>query len=258
MTSPATTPLTYNGFVTQLCTMAVVNFSTVAGVVTPVDAAMQAIVPSTLNYSELRISRDLDLLALETSNSTYAFTAGNNHLAISVNDFVTLQTISYVSGTATLPLLPVSKQFLQNVYNDSSSLAAPIYYAVYGGDLATGGNTTQYVMVGPYPDQSYPVLLTGTIRMPTLNSFATTALAGTSTTWISTYLPDLLIMSSMIYISGFQRNFSKASDDPSMAVSYESQYQALLAGAKGENYRARLEAAAWSSSSQPPAATPTR
>jgi hypothetical protein len=258
MTSAATTALTYNSYINQISTLAVVNTTTVAGVVQGVDAAFNTIIPQMLSYSELRIQRDLDLLQLETSNSTYAFTAGNNQLAISVNDFVTLQTISYVSGTATLPLLPVSKQFLQNVYNDSSSLGAPIYYAVYGGDLATAGNTTQYVMVGPYPDQSYPVLLTGTIRMPTLNGFATTALAGTSTTWISTYLPDLLIMSSMIYISGFQRNFSKASDDPSMAVSYESQYQALLAGAKGENYRARLEAAAWSSSSQPPAATPTR
>src|ERR1019366_4663564 len=110
-------------------------------------------------------------------------------------------------------------EFLQNIYNDSASLGSPIYYAVYGGDLLTGGNTTQYVMVGPYPDQAYPVLLTGTIRMPTLYGFANTAQAGVNATWISTYLPDLLIMASMIYVSGFQRNFSKASDDPSMAVS---------------------------------------
>jgi hypothetical protein len=258
MTAAPTTPLNYNSYVSQVATLAVVNTQTVAGVVQGVDASFNSILPQMLNYAELRIQRDLDLLQLETSNSTYAFTAGNNQLAIDVNDFVTLQTISYVNGTATLPLLPVSKQFLQNVYNDSASLAAPIYYAVYGGDLATAGNTTQYVMVGPYPDQAYPVLLTGTIRMPTLNGFATTGLAGTSTTWISTYLTDLLICASMIFISGYQHNFGHQSDDPSMAVSWESQYQALLAGAKGENYRARLEAAAWSSSSQPPAATPTR
>ena len=258
MSNPATTPLTYNGYIGQIATLAVVNTQTVSGVAQGVDAAFQSLIPQMLNYSELRIQRDLDLLPSETSNATYSFTQGNNQLAISINDFITLQTVSYVNGTKTIPLLPVSKEFLQNIYNDSASLDAPIYYAVYGGDLLTGGNTTQYVMVGPYPDQAYPVLLTGTIRMPTLYGFANTTQSGVNATWISTYLPDLLIMASMIYISGFQRNFSKASDDPSMAVSYESQYQALLSGAKAENYRARLEASAWSASSQPPAATPTR
>ena len=260
MSTPNTTPLTYNGYVTQIATLAVVNTTTTNSVVVGVDPAFNAIIPQMLNYAELRIQRDMDLLPSQITNSTYSLSTGTNTLSVSVNDFVTLQTVAVVSGTATTPLLPVTKQFLQNVYNDSSSnyQAMPMYFSVYGGDASTFGNTYQNILVGPYPDQSYPLLLTGTVRMPTLYQYATTANAGTSTTFISTNLPDLLIMASMIYISGFQRNFGRQSDDPAMSQSYESQYKALLAGAMPEEYRKKFEASAWSSNSQSPVATPTR
>lgn len=258
MSAPNTTPLTYNGYVTQIATLAVVNTTTTNSIVVGVDPAFNAIIPQMLNYAELRIQRDLDLLPSQITNTTYTLSVGTNVLSVSVNDFVTLQTVSIVSGTETSPLLPVTKQFLQNVYNDSSSLATPMYFAIYGGDASTFGNTYQNIIVGPYPDQSYPLLLTGTARMPTLYQYATTANANTSTTFISTNLPDLLLMASMIYISGFQRNFGRQSDDPAMSQSYESQYKALLAGAQPEEYRKKFEASAWSSNSQSPVATPTR
>jgi len=62
----------------------------------------------------------------------------------------------------------------------------------------------------------------------------------------------------MIYISAFQRNFGKINDDPQMAQTYESQYQALLRSALIEENRKKFEAAAWTSYSPAPAATPTR
>ena len=95
MSSPNTNALTYNAYITQICTMAVWNYSTVAGVVTPVDTAAQAIVPSMLNYAELRIQRDLDLQNSVYVNTTYNLTAGTNTVTLSVNDFQTVQTISY-------------------------------------------------------------------------------------------------------------------------------------------------------------------
>lgn len=257
-TAPATNPLTYNGYVTQVATMAIVNTTTVNSVVQGVDDAFNAILPQMLNYAELRIQRDLDLTPSMTSNSSYFLTAGNNLLSISVNDFVTLQTVSVVSGSSTLPLMPVTKEYLQNVYNDSTSFALPTNFAIYGGDLATAGNTSQNIIVGPYPDQNYPVLLTGTIRMPSLYYYANSAQAGSSTTFISTYLPDLLVMASMVYISAYQRNFGRMSDDPSMAQSYEGQYQILKQAALPEEYRKKFEGDAWSSMSTSPAATPTR
>ena len=65
-------------------------------------------------------------------------------------------------------------------------------------------------------------------------------------------------MASMIYVSAYQRNFGRANDDPQMAVSYESQYQALKASALSEENRKKFEAAAWSSQGVSSSATPTR
>ena len=258
MSTPNTTALTYNGYVTQIATMAIVGTTIVNNVVQGVDPAFNALIPQMLNYSELRIQRDLDLYPSLTSNSSYSLTNNNNMLQISVNDFVVVDTISYVSGTSKTPLLPSSKEYIQNVYNDSSYVARPIYYAPYGGDASTFGNTYQNFIVGPYPDQSYQLLITGTVRLPTLYQYATTFEAGFSTTFISTYLPDLLIQASMIYISQFQRNFGPASNDPSMGPTYEAQYQTLLKGAMTEEYRKKLQASAWSAASQPVVATANR
>jgi len=255
MSTPNTTPLTYNGYVTQIATMAVVDTQTVSGVVQGVDAAFNAIIPQMLNYAELRIQRDVDLLPSLTSNN-YTFTIGANQLQISANDFITVQTISAASGGNLYPLIPTTKEFLQNVYGSPSATGMPKYFAMVGGDLATGGTTYNNILVGPYPDQSYTASVTGTVRLPTLYQSATTSLAGTAATFISTYLPDLLIMASMVYISAYQRNFGRQSDDPAMAQSYESQYQTLLKNALTEEYRKKFQGMAWSALSNPVAATP--
>jgi len=245
----STTALTYNSYVTQIATMAVVNTTTNGSLTVFSDTAMQNALPQMLNYAELRIQRDLDFLPLQTTNTTYSLTTGSNTLSLLTSDFVTLQNIVLTaSGT---PLLPVTKEWLQNVYGIGSTQGPPNYFAPYGGDTA-GGNTNQYFIVGPIPDQAYALTLVGTIRMPTLY---VTSGTGTNTTFISTYLPDMLIMASMIYVSAYQRNFGRQSDDPAMAQSYESQYQALMKGAMVEEYRKKFEAYAWSSESISPVAT---
>lgn len=256
MSSPQTNPLTYNGYVTQIATMAVVNTQTTNGVVEGVDTEFNNLIPQMLNYAELRIQRDLDLLPSQTTN-TFTLTSGNNLLEIDVDDFVTIQSIQVTSGTAKLTVLPVSKEYIQNVYNDSSVTGMPTVYAMYGGD-STGGNTYNYVLFGPYPNSNYPVLVTGTVRLPSLYKFASTGLASTNTTFISTYLPDLLIQASLIYISQFQRNFGSAANDPAMGPTYELQYQNLLKSAIVEEARKKFQASAWSSMSPAMAATPTR
>ena len=162
---PNTTPLTYNGYVVQIATMAVVNTTTVAGVVVGVDDAFNAIIPQMLNYAELRIQRDLDLLPTQTTAS-YTLTTGSNTLTISTADFVTVQTILLANSTENVPLLPTTKEFLQNTYGSSSNTGVPAYYAMYGGDRATGGNTDNIIVLGPWPNSNYTVTLTGTIRAP--------------------------------------------------------------------------------------------
>jgi len=251
------TPLTYNGYVTQIATMAVVNTTTVSGVVQGVDAAFNAIIPQMLNYAEQRIMRDIDLLPAVTSKD-YTLTPNTNMFSISSNDFETLQTLAVNASGSVYPLLPTTKEFLQNVYNGSLNTGMPKYFAMYGGDYATGGNTSNIIMMGPAPDTAYSVTVTGTVNLPTLYQNATTALASTGTTYISTNLPDMLIMASMIYISAYQRNFGRMSDDPAMAQSYEAQYMTIMKDTNVVEQRKKFGVSAWSSMSIPDAATSTR
>jgi hypothetical protein len=140
--------------------------------------------------------------------------------------------------------LPTTKEFLD---------------AVYGSSLTANRGQPQYVVpfnetlffVGPVPDQAYPVEVVGTYRPNSLS-------ATNTSTFISLYLPDVFIMASMIYISAYQRNFGRQSDDPQMSQSYESQYQVLKDSALIEENRKKFEAAAWTSYSPSPIASPTR
>lgn len=237
----------YTAYKQQIATMAVV----------PVDDPNYLIVlPQMINYAELRIQRDLDFLSTQVENTSYSLTANNNTLTIPTSSFVTLQTVQVVDGGGLRqPLTSVTKDFLQNMWGNATGASLPTYFAVYGGDAATAGLTSQKIIVGPWPDSAYQVVLTGTIRSAPLGDGTN----GTQTsTFISTYLPDLMIMASMIYVSAYQRNFGRMNDDPQMAQSYESQYQALKAGAMVEESRKKFQAAAWSSMSPAPVATPTR
>lgn len=236
------TGLTYTTYLSQISTLAVVE---------PTNTAFLEVLPQAINYAELRIQRDLDFLSNQISNTAYSASTNNPIVALSPADFITLQSISLSSTTPHTPLIPVSKEFLQFVYPQGSTTGTPMYFSMYGGDTATGGQTAMNVRLGPIPDQNYTLNITGTIHTAPLS-------ASNPTTFISTYLPDLFIMASMVYITGYQRNWSATSDDPNMAVNYEKQYGTLLAGAKTEEFRKKFQASAWSSLSTSPVATPTR
>lgn len=235
--------MNYNDYVQQIATMSVIPVT---------DPNFTIIIPQMINYAELRMQRDLDFLSTQTSNTTYSFTSGNNTLTIPTSAFIVMQTVEVIDGSGnSTPLLAIGKEYIQNVYPTGSTTGLPKYFAVYGGDSATAGLTSQNILVGPTPNSNYSTRLTGTIRSTPLS-------AANTTTFISVYLPDLFIMASMIYISAYQRNFGRINDDPAMAQTYESQYQALKASALIEENRKKFEAAAWTSYSPAPAASPTR
>ena len=183
---------------------------------------------------------------------------GTNTINLDVDDLLTVQTVNVVVNGVPTPVLPTTKEFLQNMYSDPTATGTPQYFAMYGGDYVSGGNAYNYLLVGPYPDVQYTVNLTGTIRTPSLYKFAGTVNSNTSTTYISTYYPDLLMMASLVYISAYQRNFGRMSDDPAMAQSYEGQYQSLVKSAAMEEGRKKFGGSAWSSMSTPVSATPSR
>lgn len=252
--------MTYDTYVAQIAEIAVVSVD---------DENFQAIIPSMIEYAELRIQRDLDLISTSTSiyGPQFQIIAGNRK--ISINDGDGVNTIELPDGSGYFvvseqinlilpvgqtdpdattsyrqPITPVTKEFLDAVYGSNlpENRGVPKYYAAFNETL---------FFVGPVPSQSYFVEIIGTFRPNPLSG-------ENPTTFISKYLPDLFIMASMVYISGYQRNFGRQSDDPQMAQSYEAQYQTLLKGAMVEEVRKKYEATAWSSQSPSPVATPTR
>ena len=255
-----TTGLTYSTYVTQIATMAVVSET---------DAAYLTILPQMITYAENRMYRDIDFMFTSTSlhGLSFVLTPGNRNLSFDINlasnsdassgTFVVSEQINLLtdaSGNAAAttnpdacvrsPLLPTTKEFLDAVYGSSltANRGKPQYFVPFNETL---------FFVGPVPDQAYPVEVVGTYRPNSLS-------ATNTTTFISQYLPDVFIMASMIYISAYQRNFGRANDDPQMAVTYESQYQALLKGAIVEEARKKFDAAGWSSQSPATIATPSR
>jgi hypothetical protein len=240
--------LTYTTYKTQIAQMAVVAED---------DVNFLAILPMMIDYASLRICRDLDLMFTSVSlhGAGYQLTAGNRNLSFSQDlpngtSFVVSEQINLITpvgqsdpdvATRT-PLLPATKEFLDAVYGSASYTGVPKYFVPFNETL---------FFVGPTPDASYYVEVVGTVRPASLS-------ASVPVTFISEYLPDLLVMASMIYISAYQRNFGKESDDPQMAQSYEGQYQLLLKSAVVEEARKKFDAAGWSSQSPATVASPTR
>jgi hypothetical protein len=242
--------LTYTTYKKQIAEMAVVAED---------DPSFLSILPSMIDYATLRISRDLDLISTSTAifGPSYRLAAGNRRLSFNQNlddgsYFVTSEQINLITpagqtnpeSNTRVPLSPVTKEFLDAVYGSASpaNRGQPKYFAPFNDTL---------FLVGPVPDEEYYVEVVGTIRPAPLSPSVTE-------TFISQYLPDLLIMASMIYVSAYQRNFGRQSDDPQMAQSYENQYQTLLKSATVEEARKKFEGAAWSSQAPAQVASPTR
>jgi hypothetical protein len=235
------TGLTYTQYVTQVATMAVVE---------PADPAFVTILPAMIDYAELRIERDLDLLATVSASSAFSIASGGRSLTLPQGAFVTIQQINVLTPAGTSnpnaaarrALLPVTKEYLDAAWPSAQGASAPSYFAMLND---------RTILVGPWPDASYQVEVVGTARLPPLSPT-------NPTTVISTQLPDLLLMASMIYISAYQRNFGRMSEQPEMAVSYEAQYQALLKSAAVEEFRKKFQSSAWTSFSPSPVASPAR
>jgi hypothetical protein len=258
-----TNPISYNQYIDQIGVMAVaLTQDNGSGVQEFVDAPLQEIVPMMLNYAELRIQRDLDLLPALTANN-YTATPGQA-LLIPIDDFLIIESINLAQldslGQAIneTPLTQVSREFIANCYGGLSSIGTPKYYAMVGDNFGNAGDVYNRIRFAPLPNYAYTVSVRGVIRLPSLYKNAAAGIADTGYTYISTNYPDMLVIASMIYITMFQRNFSATSDDSQMGMNYEKQYQILKATAVMEENRKKGQGSAWSGYSTPVSATPTR
>lgn len=201
------------------------------------DSDFDNILPSAIDYANERIYRELNLISSTVTDTTTTTTSGQRNLSIPDN-FVVVYNVSVLSPAgstpttgARVPLVPVSRDLVDNVWPGNAVTGAPAMFAM----------VDQWSMVlGPAPNGAYTVEVVGTQRPAPLS-------ADVPTTFLSERLPDLLMAATMIFMSGYLRNFGQQANDPQMGASWESQYQALKAGADVEELRKFFAASSWSS-----------
>jgi len=208
--------------------------------------------PGCIDYAEQRIYRELDLQVSRVVDISATVSSGvrNFTLPTSIGTYLVVEQINIITPATALssngtrnPLTPTTKEVLDFSWpNASSNTGVPIYFAPI--------NNTTYVM-GPAPDQAYLAEVIGTQRPTPLS-------ASNSSTFLTQNLPDLFIAASMVFASGYMRNFGAQVDDPQMPGSWEGQYTKLMQSANIEELRKRFMGPAWQSMQPSPIATPPR
>lgn len=204
-----------------------------------IDNVFLSILPRIIDYAEQRIYREGQFLDTIVTDSTVAFTPSSRILPLpSDQRFYVVDDVNVITpagitnpdlGTRNA-LIPTTKEWLNQVWNSVSGADVPEYVARLND---------QTMIVGPWPDQAYQIEFVGTIRPPPLS-------ASNTTTFLSLYLPDLFVAASMIFGTGWQRDFGAQSEDPQAAMSWETTYSKLFASANFESLRMK-----WSTGADP-------
>lgn len=218
----------------------------------PSTIEFQTMVKGMIPYAEDRIYRELDLLNTTVVNSANSFTAGSRSFTLPTNGangiFYTVTGINVITPAGVAPdagtrnqLAVVSMDYLNAVWNSGTGAAVPQEFAM----------VNQFtIMVGPWPNANYVVEVIGTIQPAPLSDTNTT-------TFLTQYLSDLFVAASMVFASGYMRDFGSQSDNPQQAQSWESTYQTLLKSAMMLELRKKFAGPNWTPFSSIPI-SPTR
>jgi hypothetical protein len=210
------------------------------------NAAFNIAYPRAIEYAEQRIYREVDLLFTRVKDATGALTPNNRTFTLPTGQgvYVVLEQLAvFVGGVRQPPLLPIAKEALEAMWPSDTAPSAPSVPTFWCPvDQKT-------VLVAPAPDIGYTAECFGTQRPAPLS-------ATNTTTFLTTALPDLFLVGTMIWWAGFQRDYGAQSSDPQHAVSWESQFQTLLKSSQVEEARKAWRSAAWTSRAPMPLATP--
>ena len=229
--------LTYTSYVSQISNIMAVSSTT---------TQFQTMLPGMIDYAEQRIYRELDLLQTVIRNTSGALVTNVRSFSLPTNlgKFVTVQGINIATPVGTpidngqrIILQPVAREYIDSVWNSNINTGTPQVFCMLDQDT---------IAVGPWPNNNYQVEVIGTIRPTPLSQT-------NSTTFLTLYLPDLFIAGSMIFASGYQRDFGSQADNPQQSSSWEMQYDKLFASANAEELRKKFSGLGWTSYSNAPA-----
>lgn len=237
--------LNYTTYVDQLSNLMVQNST---------DTNFLTFLPGCIDYAEQRIYRELDLQTARVADASTTVSSGVRNFTLPTTtpngNFVVVEQINILTpvtagssdGTRN-PLTLVTKEYLDFAWpSATSNTGVPLFMAPL--------NQTTFIL-GPSPDAAYTAEVIGTIRPLPLS-------ASNSSTFLTQSLPDVFMAASMVFASAYQRDFGPATDDPSKAGTWESQYRTLMQSANMEELRKRFMGAAWQPMTQSPTATPPR
>lgn len=217
------------------------------------DPGFQTMFPGAIDYAEGMLYRDLDLVATTVTDgsgslvaNTREFTiptpSGGGFRVVEAFNVITPSNSVYPAGVRN-PVQFVSRPFVDTVYPSQSSGTGLPKFA-YRQDESV-------IVLGPSPDSSYPVEISGTYRPAALSS-------ANSSTFLTKLVPELFTAAVMVFVSGWMRDFGGQSDDPSKAQSWTSQYDKLFKSADIEELRKQYMSQAWTAQQPNPIATPPR
>lgn len=229
--------LNYTTYVSQISNLMVIGST---------DANFQIMLPGMIDYAEQRIYRELDPLYVEATDTTM-LSSGNRNVTppTVVGTFITIDSINVITpvgGTTSNgtrnPLTPISPEMMDSLYPSGQTVTAvPSFYAM---------RSPTTVLLGPAPNAAYTAEFIGIQRPAALSS-------ANSSTFLTTYCPDLLIAASMVFGSGYMRDFGSQGDNPQMSASWEGQYKSLFQSAAMEQARVKWYSGGWTSQAPSPA-----
>lgn len=227
----------YNTFVSTIANLSALD---------PTQPEFVQIMPQVIAYAEDRIYRELDILDSVSINNSGSLVANNRNFTLPAAPYGAFLTITglnvlYGSGPQRKQMQPVAMAYLNSVWGSPTNPGLPEYFSLVRQDL---------VQVGPWPDQNYNVEVIGTFQPEPMS-------ATNTTTFLTIFLPDLLIAAGMIFFSGYMRDFGSQSDNPQQAQSWQNQYDILFKSAMMLELRKKFAGPGWTSLSSVPI-TPTR
>lgn len=229
--------LTYTTYISQISNLMVIGST---------DANFQVMTPGMIDYAEGRIYREMDPLVAQITDTT-TVSSGNRNVTppttlgtfITIDEFNIITPLGALSSNGTRnPLTPVSPELMDAFYPSGQAVTGvPTMYAM---------RSPTNVLLGPAPDAAYSAEVIGVQRPTALSSTNTT-------TFLTTYCPDLFIAASMVFAAGYMRDFGSQGDNPQMSASWETQYKTLFQSAAMEQARAKWASDGWTSQSPTPA-----
>lgn len=194
--------------------------------------------PNCIAYAEKRIYREADFVNT-TSTSTGVLTKNDRRFTLppaTYGSYITVQGVNVLAFQQRVQLQPVSTSYLNAVWGTPATANVPQFYSMLTQDV---------ILLGPYPNDNYGVEIFGTFRPQPLSPTNTT-------TYLTEYLPDVFLAASMVFASGYMKDFGSQADNPQQAQSWENQFNILFKSANMEALRQKYAGPAWTSLSAVP------